>query len=65
MKRNNENYILDQKTMDIIASYMDDEKRENLHSNLAPCEPEFFLKEYVKIDPDFEKLLLNEFDITL
>ena len=32
-----------QKTMDAIAVYMDNDKREQVHSELAPCEPVEFL----------------------
>ena len=49
--------------MDIIASYMDEQKREHVHFELAPCEPEEFLKRYIELDPYFEELLNNEFAI--
>lgn len=45
-----------------IASYMDDEIREDLHSQLAPCSPETFISAYLEKDPDFEDLLTAEFD---
>ena len=48
-----------------ISAYMDDEKREEIHGKFAPCEPIVFLKEYLKIDPDFEALLSSEFTIKL
>lgn len=51
--------------LDNIATYMDDEKREEIHNEFAPCEPIVFLKEYLKIDPDFEALLNSEFSIEL
>lgn len=53
------------KTMDTIASYMNDEIREELHFKLAPCSNRTFLNEYCKRDPGFEELLKNEFDIVL
>lgn len=56
---------IDQKTMDAIAVYMDDDKRERVHFELAPCEPEEFLKRYLEIDPDFENVLKSEFSIEL
>ena len=43
-------FKLTQELMDVIASYMNDEIREDLHSKMAPCEPERFLKEYAKRD---------------
>lgn len=65
MTRNGKKINLNQKLMDKIASYMDDEKRETIHFELAPCEPEEFLKRYLEVDPDFEELLKSEFDIEL
>ena len=65
MKRYGENFKLNQKLMNAIASYMDDEIREELHNEIAPCEPEEFLKKYMERDPDFEELLESEFGIEL
>ena len=65
MKRYGENFKLNQKLMNAIASYMDDEIREELHNEIAPCEPEEFLKKYMEHDPDFEELLESEFGIEL
>lgn len=48
---------------DEIANYMDDEKRETVHFEFAPCSKTFFLAEYLKLDPDFADLLDNEFGI--
>lgn len=48
--------------MNNIASYMDDEIREELHSKLAPCTHEEFIKAYIDRDPDFEDLLKREFE---
>ena len=63
MKRYGEETKINQELMDTIASYMDDDKREHVHFELAPCEPEEFLKRYLELDPDFEELLNNEFSI--
>lgn len=51
-----------QKDMENIGSYMVDDVREDLHSKLAPCKPEEFLKAYLEVEPDFEMLLEDEFD---
>lgn len=51
--------------MDVIAVYMDDDKREQVHFELAPCDPEEFLKQYLELDPDFMDVLKNEFSINL
>lgn len=51
-----------QEDMDIIGSYMDDEIREDLHAQLAPCSPDIFISAYLERDPGFMDLLQNEFD---
>lgn len=63
MKRHGEEIKINQKLMDTIASYMDDEIRERVHFELAPCEPEEFLTRYLELAPDFEELLNSEFGI--
>ena len=50
-----------QADMDAIANHMDDEIREAVHRELAPCEPEEFLTRYLELDPDFEITLKQEF----
>ena len=52
-----------QSTMDVIATYMEDEIRERVHMELAPCTPAEFLKRYLQLDPDFANLLSSEFGI--
>jgi hypothetical protein len=52
---------LDKKTLDTIASYMDDQIREECHSLFAPCAASFFLEEYCKRDKEFLNLLVSEF----
>lgn len=63
MKRYGEETCISQKLMDTISSYMDDDKREDVHAELAPCKPEEFLVRYLELDPDFEELLNSEFGI--
>ena len=65
MKRFGEYFELTKELMDTIASYMDDDKREQVHAELAPCEPEEFLERYLELDQDFEELLENEFGIEM
>ena len=60
-----EKVIITQELLDNIATYMNDDIREDLAFELAPCTPEMFLSEYVKRDPDFEDLLRAEFGIEL
>ena len=52
-------------TMNAIGSYMDDEKREQVHAELVPCEPEEFLRRYLELEPEFAVLLKNEFNIVV
>lgn len=51
--------------IDAIASYMNDEIRERVHFELAPCTPTEFLRRYLTLDPDFADLLSAEFGIEL
>ena len=41
---------------DTIASYMDDDIREQIHGELAPCTEEAFWARYVELDPENEIL---------
>lgn len=48
---------------DAIASYMNDEIREQVHMELSPCTKREFLARYLELDPDFDDLLFQEFSI--
>lgn len=50
-----------QEIMDAIAVHMNDDIREQVHFDLAPCSPEEFLTAYLEKDPDFEEILKSEF----
>ena len=65
MLRYGRKFNITQELMDTIATYMNDDIREDLHFRLAPCEPGLFLREYLKRDPEFEKLLYDEFGIEM
>lgn len=65
MTRYGEEFTMTQELMDVIATYMDDEIREQVHFEMAPCEPEEFLKRYCELDQEFKELLDSEFDIEL
>lgn len=52
-----------QEALDTIATYMDDETREKVHNELAPCTPEEFLKRYLELEPEFSEMLESEFSI--
>ena len=57
--------IIDSELMETISSYMNDDIRESIHFDLAPCSNEEFLLEYCKADPDFSILLWSEFRIDM
>lgn len=63
MLRYGRNFTINTDLMDTIATYMNDEAREAVHNELAPCTNEEFLKRYIEFDPDFEDLLYKEFGI--
>lgn len=62
-RRYGEKAEISQNLMDAIAVYMDDDIREAVHFDFAPCSPEKFLAEYIWRDPSFEELLKTEFSI--
>lgn len=58
-------FELTQEELDVIATYMDDDIREDVAFDYSCCTPEQFLKEYVSRDNEFEELLRTEFSIEL
>lgn len=56
---------VNQVSLDEIAVYMNDEIREQVHAELAPCTPEEFLTRYLQLDCEFINLLLSEFNIEI
>ena len=48
MLRYGRKFNITQELMDIIATYMNDDIREDLHFRLAPCEPDLFFKRICK-----------------
>lgn len=65
MTKNNKVFELTQEELGVIATYMNDDIREDVAFDLDSCTPEEFLKEYVSRDDDFEELLRTEFRIEL
>ena len=65
MLRYGRNFEMSNELMNTIATYMLDKEREQIHSELAPCTHEEFLKRYIELDPDFEELLYKEFGIEM
>ena len=47
--------------MDDIARFMDDDIREKIHIEMAPCSHEKFITAYLKEDPYFEEFLKEQF----
>ena len=65
MLRYGRNFEISNELMNTIATYMLDDTREQVHSELAPCTPEKFLKRYIELDPNFEELIYKEFGIEM
>ena len=53
--------MIDDKTMNLLVHYMDEDLREKVHYELAPCSNEKFLKRYCELDLSFKNLVKNEF----
>lgn len=45
------------KHWDAIVEIMNDDIREQVHADLAPCTNEEFLARYLELDPEFETAL--------
>ena len=58
-------FELTQEELDVIATYMNDDIRENVAFDLAPCTPGDFLREYVNRHEHFDLLLKSEFGIEM
>lgn len=53
----------DPELWEIIVSYMNDEIREQVHFELAPCNRKEFIERYLDLDPQMYDLLWSEFGI--
>ena len=51
--------------MDAIVALMDNDIREKVCFEIAPCSNEEFLKRYCELDPEFKDVLKSEFSIEL
>lgn len=49
------------KNWEAIVNLMNDEIRERVAFELAPCTEEEFLKRYLELDPEFQNVLDTEF----
>lgn len=58
------NIRIEDHIMKALANFMDDDKRESVHAELAPCSHEEFLRRYLELDPEFVGIL-RDFNIEL
>ena len=65
MRNKGTNVAISDKTMQAISYLMDTEKREQIHMRYAPCKRMEFLQHYCEIDPEFEKVLRDEFSLEI
>lgn len=50
------------KYWDSIVNLMDDDMRERVHGEMAPCTEQKFLSRYLEYVPEFEDVIRGEFD---
>ena len=50
---------------DMVIGLMDDDIREQVHRELAPCTSEEFLSRYLELDKSFVNVLRSEFNLSL
>lgn len=62
---NNKVIAIDAHELEMLATSMDYEKKEKICDGFAPCSPEKFLNEYLKIDPDFIEVILSLVEVTI
>lgn len=54
--------VWDSSRWECLSTYMNDEIREQVHEELAPCSTIEFLKRYLELDPEFIETIKQEFD---
>lgn len=60
--------IVSDEKMAVIATYMNDEIREKVHNEIAPCTNELFLLKYheaIEEKEEFEEMLYTEFNVQM
>lgn len=60
MRKRREPKDLTHEELNDFAVYMNDDVRERVHNELAPCEPAEFFARYCELDPSFEEFLEAE-----
>lgn len=58
-------YHISKEEMDALVSYMNNDIREKVHMELAPCTNEEFLVRYIELDSELEKVMEQEFEEVL
>ena len=53
--------MINNKVMEVLQMYMDDEIREEIHQKYAPCSNDLFIKKYCEEDTEFIRFVLDEF----
>lgn len=61
--RNGDEYLFDDYTYESIVRLMDDNIREEIHAEVAPCSNRYFFESYLEKDPEFEQVVAEEFGI--
>lgn len=56
---------VEDRIMDAIVVLMNNDLREKVHFEIAPCSNTEFLKRYCELEPQFESVLKSEFSIEL
>ena len=51
--------------LNVIAMYMDNDIREQVHFELTPCMPYEFLTRYLELDNNFINVLNSEFHFVM
>lgn len=60
--------IVSDEKMAVIATYMNDEIREKVHNEIAPCTNELFILKYHEVieeKEEFEEMLYTEFNVQM
>lgn len=62
---NNDIFSFDEDTalFELAVNYMDDDKRESLHREIAPCTNNEFIIAYCRKDPEFVEFLERELNV--
>lgn len=63
VKNNEEFDFEDDNIWKAIVNFMNDDIREIVHNEAAPCSKRYFIELYIEKDPEFEQVLAEEFSI--